>query len=202
VTPLLVQMSGAPGTGKSTLARAIAPMLHAAVLDHDLIKATLVEHMPLPALADAPAIDARPDQAAGRASYTLARRLAATLLDTGITAILDSPCFYTEQLEAGQQVAADHGAAYRYVECVTSDLDVIAVRLRTRTAYPTQYRDMDQVPATAGKTIAAGTAGWQEWIDGMKRPADRSLYLRIDTSRPVGECAADILRFLQAATAG
>jgi predicted kinase len=202
VTPLLVQMSGAPGTGKSTLARAIAPELHAAVLDHDLIKATLVEHMPLPAMVGAPAAGARPDQAAGRASYALARRLAASLLDTGITVILDSPCFYTEQLEAGQQVAAGHGAGYRYVECVTDDLDVIAARLRTRSAYPTQYRDMDQVPATAGKTAAAGTAGWQEWIDGMKRPADRSVYLRIDTSRPAGECAAGILRFLQAGTAG
>jgi len=195
-------MSGAPGTGKSTLARAIAPALHAAVLDHDLIKATLVEHMPAPAMAGPPATDARPDQAVGRASYALARRLAATLLDARITVILDSPCFYTEQLDAGQQVAADHGAAYRYVECVTGDLDVIAARLATRTAYPTQYRDMDQVPATAGKTDAAGTTGWQQWIDGMKRPTDRSLYLRVDTSRPADECAADILRFLQAATAG
>jgi predicted kinase len=202
VSLLLVQMSGAPGTGKSTLARAIAPQLHAAVLDHDLIKATLVEHMPLPAMTGAPATGARPDQAAGRASYTLARRLAASLLDTGITVILDSPCFYTEQLEAGQQVAARHGAGYRYVGRVTADLDVVAARLRTRPAYPTQYRDMDQVPATAGKTTAAGTAVWQEWIDGMKRPADRSLYLRVDTSRPASECAVGILRFLQAGTTG
>jgi len=112
--------------------------------------------------AGVPATGTRPDQAAGRASYTLARRHAAGLLDTGITVILDSPCFYQEQLEAGQQVAADRGAGYRYVECVTDDLDVIAARLRTRTAYPTQYRDMDQVPATAGKTAAAGTAGWQQ----------------------------------------
>jgi hypothetical protein len=61
---------------------------------------------------------------------------------------------------------------------------------------------MDQVPATAGTTTAAGTAGWQEWIDGMKRPADRSVYLRVDTSRPAGECAAGILRFLRAGTVG
>ncbi len=61
---------------------------------------------------------------------------------------------------------------------------------------------MHQVPATAGKTAAAGSAGWQEWIDGMKRTADRSVYLRVDTSRPAGECAAEILRFLQAGTAG
>ncbi len=140
MNPLLVQMSGAPGSGKSTLARAIAPQLHAAVLDHDMIKATLVEQMPLPALAGAgPVAGARPDQAAGRASYELARRLAATLLDTGITVILDSPCFYQEQLDAGQKVAAEHGAGYRYVECVTESLDVVAARLRTRTAYPTQH---------------------------------------------------------------
>jgi hypothetical protein len=36
----------------------------------------------------------------------------------------------------------------------------------------------------------------------MKRPADRSVYLRVDTSRAPSECAADILRFLQAGTAG
>lgn len=193
--PLLVQMSGAPGSGKSTLARAVAPQLHAAVLDHDLIKATLVEYLPAPALAG-PAAVARPDRAAGRASYELARRLAATLLDSGVTVILDSPCFYAEQLAAGQQVAADHGAGYRYVECVTESLDLIAARLRVRTAYPTQYQDMDQVPGTAGSAAAAGTAGWRQWIDGMKRPADRSLYLRIDTSRPASQCAAEILRFL------
>ena len=197
-TPLLIQMSGAPGSGKSTLARAVAPELHAAILDHDLIKATLTEHMPLPAQAGA-AGDARPDQPAGRASYALARRLAGSLLDTGMTVILDSPCSYQEQLDAGQQVAADHGACYRYVECVTEDLDVIAARLRTRTAYPTQYRDMDQVPGTAGTTAASGAAGWRQWIDGMKRPADRSACLRVDTSRPAAECSADILRFLRAA---
>jgi predicted kinase len=190
-------MSGAPGSGKSTLARAIAPQLHAAVLDHDLIKATLVEHLPAPALAGTgPAAGFRPDQAAGRASYELARRLAATILDSGITVILDSPCFYAEQLAAGQQVAASHGAGYRYVECVTESLDVIAARLRARTAYPTQYQDMDQVPGTGGSAAAVGAAGWRQWIDGMKRPADLSVYLRVDTSRPTSECAAEVLRFL------
>jgi hypothetical protein len=105
------------------------------------------------------------------------------------------------QLEAGQKVAADHGAAYRYVECVTESLDVVAARLRDRTAYLTQYRDMDQVPATAGSTAAVGPGGWRQWIDGMKRPADRSVYLRVDTSRPASECAAEILRFLHASAA-
>jgi hypothetical protein len=54
------------------------------------------------------------------------------------------------------------------------------------------------VPGTAGSTAAAGAAGWQQWIDGMKRPADRSVYLRVDTSRPTAECAVGILRFLHA----
>jgi broad specificity phosphatase PhoE len=52
---------------------------------------------------------------------------------------------------------------------------VIAARLRTRTAYPTQYRDMDQLPGTAGSTATVGSARWRQWIDGMKRPADRSV---------------------------
>jgi len=35
----------------------------------------------------------------------------------------------------------------------------------------------------------------------MKRPADRSVYLRVDTSRPASECAAEILGFLHATAA-
>ncbi len=35
----------------------------------------------------------------------------------------------------------------------------------------------------------------------MKRPADRSVYLRVDTSRPASECAAEILRVLHASGA-
>jgi predicted kinase len=201
VKPLLIQMSGAPGSGKSTLARAIAPRLHAAVLDHDLIKATLAEHASAPAATTAAEPGIRPDQAAGRASYALARRLAASLLGTGLTVILDSPCFYQEQLDAGQQIAAGHHAAYRYVECVTDDLDLIAARLAARTAYPTQYRALDQAPGTAGSAAAAGAAGWREWIAGMKRPADPCLYLRVDTTRPLAECAAEILQFLGAGAA-
>jgi predicted kinase len=198
VKPLLVQMSGAPGCGKSTLARAVAPQLHAAILDHDLIKATLVENAPVPAAVTATGPDTRPDQAAGRASYALARRLAASLLGTGLTVILDSPCYYQEQLDAGQDIAAEHHAGYRYVECVTDDLNLIAARLRTRTAYPTQYRSLHQAPATAGNAAAAGTAGWREWMTGVKRPADPSLYLRVDTSRPLGSCVAEVLQFLGA----
>jgi predicted kinase len=198
VKPLLVQMSGAPGSGKSTLARAIAPRLHAAVLDHDLIKATLVEHAPVPTAAAPADPGTHPDQAAGQASYALARRLAGSLLGTGLTVILDSPCFYSEQLDAGQEIAAGHDAVYRYIECVTDDLDLIAARLSTRVSYPTQYRGLDQAPRTAGSAAAAGAAGWRAWIAGMKRPADPSLYLRVDTTRPLAECTAEILQFLGA----
>jgi predicted kinase len=201
VSPLLIQMSGAPGSGKSTLARAVAPRLHAAVLDHDLIKATLAGHIPVPAPTAAAGPGTRPDQAAGYASYALARRVAASLLGTGLTVILDSPCYYQEQLDAGQQIAAGLHAAYRYVECVTDDLDLIAGRLAARTAYPTQYRGLDQAPATAGINAAAGAERWRAWITGMKRSADPRLYLRVDTSRPVAECAADVLRFLGAGPA-
>jgi predicted kinase len=158
VRPLLIQMSGAPGSGKSTLARTITPRLHAAVLDHDLIKATLADHIPVPAPTAAAEPGTRPDQAAGYASYALARRLAASLLGTGLTVILDNPCYYQEQLDAGQQIAAGHHAAYRYVECVTDDLDLIAARLAARTDYPTQYRSLDQAPRTASNAAAAGAA--------------------------------------------
>src|ERR1700761_9033817 len=43
--PLLIVFSGLPGTGKTTLSKALAQVLHAAYLRIDTIEQTLREHM-------------------------------------------------------------------------------------------------------------------------------------------------------------
>ncbi len=60
---LLVQMSGAPGAGKSTVVRAIGRRKGTVVLDHDVTKSALLEAE----------LEAR---VAGRASYLTLRALA------------------------------------------------------------------------------------------------------------------------------
>src|SRR2546423_608664 len=112
-------MSGAPGSGKTTLAHAIAGRIGAAVIDHDVTKSALLA-------ADVPAA------IAGRASYAVLDALAQHLLAQRHSVIFDSPCFYEELLERGQRLARQAGAQYRYIECVVEDLHELDRRLRTR----------------------------------------------------------------------
>ena len=118
---MLVQMSGAPGSGKSTIARALARERGLVIIDHDVVK-------------DAQLGAGLPFAQAGKLSYAVLLALAEDLLGQGHQVVIDSPCFYDELLEGGQAVAARTGAAYRYIECVTDDLDVLDQRLRSRAA--------------------------------------------------------------------
>src|SRR6186713_2757617 len=107
---LFVQMSGAPGSGKTTIARAIGGRIGAVVIDHDVTKSALLK-------AEVPV------SIAGHASYMVLDAVARHLLQQGHSVIFDSPCFYEELLARGQRLAAEMGALYRYIECRIDDLD-------------------------------------------------------------------------------
>jgi predicted kinase len=132
---LLIQMSGVPGAGKSTLARTIGRHTGAVVLDHDVVKTALLE-------AGVPWPDA------GRASYQTLQVLAKSLLDQQHSVVLDSPCLYQDLLDAGLRVAEETGACYRYVECVVDDFSEIDRRLRGRTSLSSQRAALDAPPAS------------------------------------------------------
>lgn len=164
---MLVQMAGAPGSGKSTVARGLAAALGFAVLDHDVSKTALLD-------AD------RPFDAAGRESYAVLLAFADDLLGQRLGVIIDSPCYYDTLLSAGQSMAARHGVPYRYVECV-ADMSTLDDRLRSRSRRPSQVQAVDP-------TV------FDDWIHGQKRPG---AYLRLDTNRPAAECIATALAYVQ-----
>ncbi|WP_165356756.1 AAA family ATPase [Nocardioides zhouii] len=87
---MLVQMSGIPGTGKSTLAARLGERLGYVVLDTDVVKSALLR-------------SGIPLEQSGRATYAATLDVAAHLLAQGQSVILDSPCRYPELLDAGQQ---------------------------------------------------------------------------------------------------
>lgn len=179
---LLVQMSGAPGSGKTTMAAAIVAHCGAVAVDHDVIKSAILAA-------------GCPFEQAGHASYNVMLSLAEELVNQGHQVVLDSPCYYNELLAAGQRLASRHGLRYRYVECVTEDVKELDRRLRGRTALRSQRPSVAtppvDLPADTGVT---GTVLFEEWIANMKRPADG--YLRLDTTRPVEECIRRLHAFL------
>ncbi|HEY0606076.1 MAG TPA: AAA family ATPase [Herpetosiphonaceae bacterium] len=167
---VFIQMSGAPGAGKTTLAHAIAKQINAVVIDHDVTKSAMLE-------ADVPPL------MAGRASYVVLAGIARHLLQQGLRVICDSPCFYGEVLERGQRVAKEVGAEYRYIECVVTDLDELDRRLTTRLRLPSQLAGVRVPPTEGSGRTQAGDTVFKDWIANMKRPD--SNYLVLDTTRPL-----------------
>jgi predicted kinase len=170
---VFVQMSGAPGAGKTTVARAVARRIGAIVIDHDVTKSGLLE-------ANVPAA------IAGAASYSVLNAVARHLLQQGYSVIFDSPCFYEELLERGQLLAREAHAEYRYIECVVADLDELDRRLRTRPRLPSQLAGVWAPPtAGSGKTYISDDV-FRDWIANMKRPAID--YLTLDTTQSLDMC--------------
>ncbi|KAK8064420.1 ATP-binding protein [Apiospora phragmitis] len=118
---LLIQMSGAPGGGKSTMARLLQRSIGGLVLDHDIIRSSLLEDY-----SNVPF-----DQVA-RSAYRLQWAMAEQAVKQGLIVIVDSVCNYQEALDQGSALAKTHGYAYWYVECRVEDLTLLDERLRTR----------------------------------------------------------------------
>lgn len=179
---IFVQMSGAPGSGKTTVAHGVAQEIGAVVIDHDVTKSALL----------AAEIDVA---AAGRASYMVLDALARHLLQQGHSVIFDSPCLYAELLARGQKLAAEAGAAYRYVECILDDIDELDRRLRTRQRWPSQIEGVYAPPVPgSGKTLS-GRPRFEHWIANMKRP--NGGYLVLDTSRLPAICVAEAIAYVK-----
>ena len=179
---LFIQMSGAPGAGKSTIAKAIAPKIGAVIIDHDITKSALLD-------ADIPF------GPAGEASYYVLYALAEDLLNQGFSIIFDSPCFYDELLARGQQIAKAGHATYAYIECVLHDLALLDQRLRTRTRQRSQVMGINQSPSDLMDDQSVNEDVFRDWIANMKRPKNN--YLVLDTSQPIKICTKETLTYLR-----
>ncbi|MFC4682971.1 MULTISPECIES: AAA family ATPase [unclassified Exiguobacterium] len=169
-----LQMSGFPGSGKSTLSREIARRLDAVIVDHDVTKTALLE------LTAQHSLD---PELAGRVAYDLDWALVEFHLSLGRNVILDSPCLYGVMIDRGLAMTANSGATYRYVECLVDDVDEINRRLRERERKLSQIRSVS--PEDFYRTVTAS-----------KRPAHMHT-LTIDTNRPLETYLPDVIAYLQ-----
>jgi predicted kinase len=166
----VLQLSGWNGSGKSTLARAVGKATGAVVLDHDVTKTAILE-------------GGTPHPPAGMISYDVIFGLAHDLLAQGHSVIIDSPCAYDAILSRGIAAAGATVSLYKFAECMCP-VDVAAARVDSRVPMSSQVKSAAEaavVAASGGRTLV--------------RPEGR--YLRVDTTRSVDECVADVVAYLR-----
>ena len=116
----LIVVSGIPGTGKSTLADALAAAFGAPVFTKDRIEASLWTS----------------GVTADHESWTVAEDLLGTLASEQLrrkqSAILDTVARTRQSRDVWRTIAEDHGAAFKPIECICSDETVHRRRIDGR----------------------------------------------------------------------
>jgi predicted kinase len=179
----LLQMSGVPGSGKSTVAAHVVDTFGAVAVDYDVIKT---------AVLDAGVDLTRSAKAAYEVMYALARQM----LAQGHDVIMDSPCFWPRILNEGREIARAHDVSYRYVECQVRDLKLLDERLGRRSRLRTHRRGLDHPPVDLGDQPEDGEALFRGWMDRVQRPLDN--YLQLDMHRPLSEVLPEVDVYLTA----
>ena len=159
---LFIQMSGAPGSGKSTIAALLRRWIGGVVIDHDVLRSSLLE-------------SGIPFDQAARHAYQLQWALAQDFTKQDLNVIIDSTCNYQSVLDQGSALAKQHDHTYWYVECQVHDVDLLDRRLRSRDPMTSQRSGVDRPPAAAahgGHADVDSRALFRKWIESPLRPED------------------------------
>lgn len=168
-------MSGYPGSGKSSLARSIAKHTTAIILDHDIVKSSLMESLGANIGF----------KEVGKISYDVEWALIDFHLSQGHNVILDSPCLYSELIEKGMNLAQKYNVKYKYVECLLNDYDEINNRLRNREKMISQ---IEQVPSEEALLNT---------IKKAQKPANVRIHI-VDSSKPIETYIKSVIEYLNA----
>lgn len=173
---LFIQMSGAPGSGKSTIARLLGQFIGGVVIDHDVLRSTLLESD----LQFGPA---------ARHAYELQWALAQDVMKQGLSVIIDSTCNFQVVLDRGTELAKEHGYNYWYVECQVRDIDLLDRRLRSRDSMTSQRTGVDFAPAAAVVANGIGESEdareiFKRWIENPCRPKENNIVIVDSTGNP------------------
>jgi predicted kinase len=161
-------MRGYPGTGKSTIARALARALHASLIDRDIIRQVGVD-----ILGNLPAI--------GRFSYELMFALTREQLKLGLSVVIDTPLTYRMTYEQAGQLAHIFSIPMLVVHCKCPP-ELQKHRLEGR----------------KGKVSEFQITSWEEWLRWKPRFEEfEDEGCVIDTSNPLDESMAKVMSTLQ-----
>lgn len=127
MSALVIQMHGEPGSGKSTVARAIGARIGAVVLDKDVIKAALLR------------VGIAEKEAASGA-YEVFFAQARALVDAGQSVVLDNPVYWPSVEQRWLEISDAAGSPRILIECACPDDSELERRLSTRAALESQPR--------------------------------------------------------------
>jgi predicted kinase len=160
-------MRGYPGTGKSTVARAVAAALHAPFIDRDIIRQMAVDMF-----GDVPMV--------GRFSYELMFSLAKEQLRLGLSVVVDSPLTYHTTYEQAKELARKYAVPLLVIHCQCPP-EVQKHRLEGR----------------KGKVFEFQITTWEEWLQWKPRFEEFDDHgCTIDTSNPLEESLAKVMHSL------
>lgn len=178
----LLQMSGVPGAGKSTVAGHVVEAFGAVAVDYDVIKSAV--------------LDAGFDLTSStKAAYEVMYAQARHVLAQGHPVVMDSPCFWPRIVTEGMEIAQQQNVTYRYIECQVHDLDVIDERLHQRPRLRSHRRGVDHPPVDLGDELVDGEAFFRGAAERVQRPPGN--YLQLDMHRPLSEVLAEVDAYLR-----
>ncbi|KAI3395703.1 hypothetical protein diail_926 [Diaporthe ilicicola] len=187
---LLIQMSGAPGSGKSSLANLLArhSLINGVAINHDVIKSFFLDN-------------GNAFQKSAELTYSLQWVLTRDLLRQGRNVIVDSTCNHQETLDQGTALAQKHGYDYIYIECrmSVSDIDLLEQRLHDRVALRSQRTSVDAELTDADgahrKSHGDALARYKTWIESPVRPASNAII--VDSTSSITDCLEHALKQME-----
>jgi predicted kinase len=192
VRPLLVIVSGAPGSGKTTLATALAEELQLPLLARDTLKEAIADALE-PGEDGAAGVSPSDSAAIGRAAYAIVFAVTDRLLDAGVGVIVESN-FRRGFSEVWLEPRVAKGTAV-LVHCEASR-ELIVERFVGRAGSPGRHRvhpDLDRL-GVLREELAAGR------FEPLELDA---VVIRVDTSSgyrpPLPEILATIRRVVPSA---
>ncbi|HEY6540670.1 MAG TPA: AAA family ATPase [Ktedonobacteraceae bacterium] len=169
--PILIVMSGLPGSGKSTIAERIAALLGVPVLSVDPIESAIIQ------------AGVKKGFETGLAAYLVAAAVASEQLKLGISVVIDAVNAEEEGKDTWRELGKKHDLTPIVIDVFVSNSELHRKRVESRVR---NLHGMDEVTWEKVETRRKSFTDWKESV------------LRLDSSDDLNANVAEAVRYIQA----